>query len=413
MTSRFLFIILIVALASPQPVESAIDGVNLSGQFRSRSEFNAIDFNTDTPATRATRLRIRLNAAFQPADKISTFVQLQDSRFYGAEPNTLWDTHNVDLHQAYLQVDDFIGDKLTLKMGRMQMAYGEERLIGRVDWHNVGRALDGTRLRYALSELSTLDIFGTKVIQRADYESPADSGFYFGGLYASHQPKESYRVDLYMLGELNRRETGVQGGDLQRITIGTYDTGKFNAIDYGIEAAVQFGTRYNSSTEERQRISAFMLTGTVGYTWDADYKPRLAIGYDYLSGGEPADEDYKAFDTPFATYHKFYGFMDYFTSIPAHTEGRGLQDLMIKFEVAPHKKLIVKADVHQFMPAKMATNGDSYGQEVDITVRYRYHTVLGFEFGASLFMPDNLMRTRFSGNDDRAFWAYLMTTTNF
>ena len=413
MMSRILFIILIVALVSPRPIESSKDGVKLSGQFRSRGEFDASDFNNDTPAHRSTLLRIRLNAAFQPAEKISTFVQLQDSRVYGAEPNTFANFHNVDLHQAYLQVDEFFAKKLTLKMGRMQMAYAEERLIGSVDWHNVGRAFDGTLLRYAPSEMSTLDVFGTKIVQRAGSENPADTGFYFGGLYASHQPKESYRVDLYILGELNRRETVSRGADLQRVTIGTYDTGEFNAVDYEIEAAVQFGTRHNTSTGERQRVSAFMLTGALGYTVDIDHKPRIVLGYDYLSGGEPADENYKAFDTSFATNHKFYGFMDYFVNIPVHTEGRGLQDLMVKCQIAPHKKLTVRADVHQFMLAKRMMDDNSYGREVDLTVLYRYHEVLRFEFGASLFMPDKLMQTRFRGHGDRAFWAYLMTTANF
>ena len=411
--SRILFAILVVAIINPRSIESSKDGIKLSGQFRTRGELGSTDFNNDTPINRNTQLRVRLNAAFQPAESISTFVQFQDSRIYGTEPNTFTNIRNVDLHQAYLQVDNFIAKKLSLKMGRMEMSYAKERLVGTVDWHNVGRAFDGTLLRYALDQRSALDVFGTKIVQRADYENPADTGFYFGGLYASHRPKESYRVDLYILGELNRRETGSHGADLQRVTIGTYDTGNFNMIDYDVEAAVQFGTRYNSSTEERQRISAFMLTGAIGYTVDVAYKPRIRFGYDYLSGGEPTDENYKAFDTPFATNHRFYGLMDYFVSIPFHTEGRGLQDIVMNFEIAPNKKITVRADVHQFMPAKRIMNGDSYGQEVDVTALYRFHEVLRFTLGTSLFIPDELMQTRFRGNDNLAFWAYLMTTANF
>ena len=390
-----------------------MNGVKLSGQFRTRGELDATDFNNDTPVNRSTQLRVRLDAAFQPAESILAFVQFQDSRIYGTEPNTFTNIRNVDLHQAYLQVGNFFAKKLSLKMGRMQMAYAKERLVGAVDWHNVGRAFDGTLLRYAPDERFGVDVFGTKIVQRADYENPADTGFYFGGLYASHRPKEFYRVDLYILGEWNRRETENHGAELQRVTIGTYDTGNFNVIDYDIEAAVQFGTRYNASTEERQRISAFMLTGAIGYTIDVAYKPRIRFGYDYLSGGEPTDENYKVFDTPFATNHRFYGLMDYFVSIPSHTEGRGLQDIMMQFEIAPNKKLTVRADVHQFLPAKRMMNGDSYGQEVDVTALYRYHEVLRFTLGASLFIPDKLMQSRFRENDDSAFWAYLMTTANF
>ena len=413
MQYRLLPIALLITLASPLYTESANDGVKISGQFRSRGEFDDTDFNNDSPAQRSTLLRIRLNAAFQPADKISTFAQLQDSRVYGSEPNTFTNFRNVDLHQAYLQVDDFLAEKLTLKMGRIELAYAAERLVGAVDWLNVGRAFDGTMFRYKSSEKLVVELFGTKIVQRADLKNPADTGFYFGGLYATHQPKKTYRVDLYVLGEWNRRETVSGESDLQRVSVGTYNKGKLNAIDCEVEATVQFGTRHNSMTDQRQNISAYMLTGALGYTIDTEHRPRIALGYDYLSGGEPADEDYRAFDTPFATNHKFYGFMDYFVSIPFHTQGAGLQDLMVKFQITPHRKLTVKADAHQFIPAKKVAGARNYGQEVDLTALYHYHEVLDFVLGASLFLPGELMEAMFRGNSDPAFWAYLMTTANF
>lgn len=390
-----------------------MDGFELSGQFRSRGALDATDFNSDTPVGRGTQLRIRLNAAFQPVEKISTFMQFQDSRVFGAEYGSTANLRNVDLHQAYLQVEDFFAQHLTLKMGRMQLSYAEERLVGAYDWHNIGRSFDGTLLRFVPNDMYAMDLFGTKIVQRADFEDPADTGFYFGGLYASHRPTESYRIDLYILGELNRRASGNHGADLQRVTIGTYDTGRFNATDYDLEAAVQFGTRYNSSTGERERVSAFMMTGEIGHTFNADYEPRVVIGYDYLSGGEPTDETYKAFHTVFPASHKFYGFMDYFVNVPVQTQDRGLQDLMLKLQVLPNETLTIDADLHQFWLAKRAMDGRSYGREIDITVLYRYHEVLYFTLGASLFMPDKLMHSRFNENGDRAFWAYLMTTANF
>ena len=340
-------------------------------------------------------------------------MQFQDSRVYGAEHGSIANFRNVDLHQAYLQVEDFFAQQLTLKMGRMQLSYAEERLVGAFDWHNIGRSFDGTLLRFVPNDMYAMDIFGTKIVQRADFEDPADTGYYFGGLYASHRPKESYRVDLYILGELNRRVTGNHGADLQRATIGTYDTGRVNRIDYDIEAAVQFGTRYNSSIGERQRVSAFMLTGEIGHTFDSEYGPRVVIGYDYLSGGEPTDETYKAFHTVFPTSHKFHGYMDYFVNIPVQTQGRGLQDLMVKLQFIPIKTLTIDADLHQFLLAKRMMDSRSYGREIDITALYRYHEILYFTLGASLFMPDKLMHSRFKENNDRAFWAFLMTTANF
>ena len=113
-------------------------------------------------------MRVRLNAAFQPADKISTIIQLQDSREYGFELGTLADTHNVGLHQAYVQVNDLFIDKLTLNIGRMELVYAGQRLIGAIGWHNVGRSFDGEVLRYKASEKLTVDLLGTKIVVRAD-----------------------------------------------------------------------------------------------------------------------------------------------------------------------------------------------------------------------------------------------------
>ncbi|MBI1930344.1 alginate export family protein [Candidatus Poribacteria bacterium] len=239
------FLGVLIILFYPMTAQSDDDKMELSGQIRARSELDGKDFNNDTPAKRATLLRVRLNAAFQPADKISTFIQLQDSREYGTEPGTLADTHNIDLHQAYLQANDFLVDKLTLKMGRMELIYAGERLIGAVGWDNVGRAFDGTVLRYQASRSFTVDLLGTKNTAQADVKAPDDTGFYFGGLYTTYQPKKTYRLDVYALGEWNRKQTMKDEDDLRRITFGTYDRGELDAIDYEVEVAAQIGKRYN------------------------------------------------------------------------------------------------------------------------------------------------------------------------
>ena len=401
----------------PTTARSDDNKVKLSGQLRTRSELDGKDFNSDTTLNRFTLLRARLNATFQPADKISTFVQWQDSRAYGSEnapnPGTLTDTHNVDLHQAYVQVNDFFVDKLVLKMGRMELSYAEERLVGAVGWDNVGRAFDGTLLRYQTSKTFSADLWGTKLVAQADPKVTDDTGFYFCGLYTTYQPKETYRLDLYALGEWNRKQTVKDEDDLRRITVGTYDRGTLKPIDYEVEAAVQLGKRHNPTNKKRETVSALMLTGSLGYTLDISQKPRIAVGYDYLSGRGAEDEDYKVFDTLFATNHKFYGFMDYFLNIPLHTDGAGLIDLMAKFQLSPHKTLTLKADLHQFMSAKKVKSENNYGQEVDLTAIYRYYKALGFTLGASLFLPGELMKARFGGNDAPAFWSYLMTTANF
>ena len=415
MKPRFLLIYLLSLLIPTSSIfaQPNTGKVKLAKQIRTRGLFDGTDFNNETPAKRLTLLRVRLDAAFQPAENISTFVQLQDSRSYGSEPNTVTSLQNIDLHQAYIQANNFLIDPLTLKVGRMELAYGGQRLIGSVGWHNVGRAFDGTLLQYKANGKLQFDLFGTKLVQQANPDDVEDTGSYFGGIYATIKPKKSHHLEFYALGELNRDET-IQGeDDLRRLTIGTHDKGKFSAIDYEVEVAAQLGKRHNIQTKASQDIAAYMLTGSVGYTINTKHKPRFAVSYDYLSGQEVGDKDYKAFDTLFATNHKFYGFMDYFLNIPVNTGGAGLGDLMARFSIDPHEKFTVKADFHQFNSAKKVNDKNNYGQEVDLTLVYRYHKVLGFTFGVSMFAPGELIKARFDGSDDLAFWSYLMTTANF
>ena len=47
----------------------------------------------------------------------------------------------------------------------------------------------------------------------------------------------------------------------------------------------------------------------------------------------------KVFDTLFTTNHKFYGLADLFLNIPLQTDGRGLQDLAVKWHYTPMPKL--------------------------------------------------------------------------
>lgn len=410
MKSKRLFVcaLSLSILSAPILCYAKDNAVKLSAQIRTRGILDRKDFNNETPTHRSTLMRVRLNANFQATEDISGMLQLQDSRVFGTEPSTLASTDNVDLHQGYLYTTDFLVDGLSLKAGRMELVYGGQRLIGAVGWHNVGRAFDGTLLAYRLKEKLKVDLFATKQVQQADPEMSRDTGAYFGGLYLT-----LYNFGVYSLLEMNRHQTLENMDDLQRMTLGTHGKGSFGMLDYETEAAVQLGTRTDPTAKKQQAVSAFMLTGSVGYTLDIKQKPRIAIGYDYLSGQTPDDTDYKAFDTLFATNHKFYGFMDYFLNIPVHTGGAGLQDLMLKFQILPHKQWTVKVDFHQFLSAQPVADMNSYGQEVDVTVAFGYHKALNFTLGLSVFLPDALMVSRFKDNSDMGVWGYLMTTANF
>ena len=157
-------------------------------------------------------------------------------------------------------------------------------------------------------------------------------------------------------------------------------------------------------------------------------------GYEYVSGDpEPNDSDREAFNTLFATNHKFYGHMDYFLNMGPDLNDLGLQDIVAKVRAPIFDNTGLGADFHWFMTAQEDINSDpnarwngsnNLGQEVDLWLKHQYNDYLNFQAGYSFFVPGGAMRSRFKGYDadmgrsgskhaSTSHWGYLMANLVF
>ncbi|RMF58421.1 MAG: hypothetical protein D6743_17695, partial [Calditrichaeota bacterium] len=326
---------------------------------------------------------------------------------------TLANTANLELHQGYFQIRNLWNHPISLRAGRQELVYGNERMIGAVGFSNVGRSFDGFKLSFGRK--NRLDLFYTIINESnqpvAGPATPAtvagrdDNDNRFFGAYYEYRQKPQYKLDVYGLYELDLRQTVPGEDDLRRVTLGTYSKGKLSTlVDFESELALQFGKRRG------QDVLAFMLTGSVGYTFQTGRKPAVRLGYDFLSGMDAGDTDYKAFATPFPTNHKFYGLMDYFINIPLNTGGQGLQDFMVKAKVPVADKWVLNAHYHNFRAAKGPEK--DFGNELDLLLKYKYNRVASFEFVLAFFAPGDLMKQKF-GNNDVGLWSYVTLVTSF
>jgi len=123
--------------------------ITFSGEIRSRTEWDAP--GGAAAADVFTLLRSRFGARVDPVRGMSVVLQLQDSRVLGTEGNRVSSTVDVfDLHQGYLQlVTPWRGAEVGLRAGRQEIALGNERLVGAVNWSNTGRVFDGARVMFA------------------------------------------------------------------------------------------------------------------------------------------------------------------------------------------------------------------------------------------------------------------------
>jgi len=402
--NRIRILILCILIFISQ-IASAQQKWNFSGQIRHRLELSGKDFNNDTDFNNFHLLRSRFNAGFSNGANIEALIQAQDSRYFGEESNTLIDgsADNLDIHQAYVRIKRMFDLPIDMKLGRMEVIYGSQRLIGAVGWHNIGRSLDGIIFTYKTGR-SAIDVFNFKENENLQNSDEADQNIM--GIYGNIKPSDYTTIQPYLIWQKKH-----PSNQLDRKTIGIYSAGSYRNFTYETEIAFQSGDA--ASKDTRAYLAAF----TAGYKFSkSTLKPVIAAGIDYLSGDEDTgDNTIRVFDTMYATNHKFYGFMDYFLNIPANTLGLGLRDYFIKLSTDLNKKIRFAADVHIFNADKeymLSGDGKStrFGTELDLTLSHRYDKNINFTGGVSLFTPGDIFKE--TRDSDTSTWIYLMTVVN-
>jgi hypothetical protein len=385
---------------------------SFDGQIRLRDEYDLKSTDSSRHSKVFHELRTRLGVKFEPTDKTMVYVQFQDSRRLG-DPSSggLNSTENVDLHQAYFQIQDAIFSRLWIKAGRFELNYGNQRVFGSVGWHNVGRSWEGALFSYR-HDHARADLFYLKRMEMNDQSYDRDFDVY--GVYGT---LPSIKLDLFGFYELHADSNNYVQERLKRYNLGTYYTGSFSSLDFTLQGVFQFGQQPRDTLPNRlvQDISAFMFTAEAGYTFDGRGGARVAAGVDYSSGDDGKDSTkYKTYTNAYYTGHKFRGFMDKF--IPS--EKHGLVDLVLMGKIRPAERWETRLDFHYFKAAAdYLSKSDTVltkniGSEIDLTVANKSLKGVTLVGGGSLFFADK----HYSESGDKretGIWAYLMTIINF
>lgn len=378
-------------------------------------------------------LRTRFNLAFNPIKQFGLFLQAQDSQILETKivNKTAFENY-MDIRQLYanyedrLLIDAISLNKVSLRAGRQEFSFGGQRLIGGFNWSNVAQSFDGGKLGLHFSKFHVqMDVFaGDKV----SIKSPKEADDLFDGsskdrVYGYYATAKAFRETL-IENYLIHRETyknisfGPSGSsEISNYTFGGRLKKAFsNGIDYELETAGQWGNFKD------QDVRAMMAVGIVGYTFlYHPWQPRLAFEYDYGSGdSDPTDGKMTTFDNLYPTNHLFYGYMDFISL-------QNLNNPTFRISAKPHKKWKVQADMHflfldtpkdSFYSAgravtrtKAASIQDAsphVGDEIDLTVDFKFNNNISFHGGYSHFFAGKYLQE--TGANDDADFVYLQTT---
>jgi hypothetical protein len=237
---------------------------------------------------------------------VRAFAQLSVAYVGGAStPETSVDQTAIDLGQAFLELSVPLStsgsERLAVKGGRRQMAFGIGRVIAARYVPNVLQSFDGGFATLNIDRKWTADAFYTRPVVHGtrDFDDKTGKSSFYG-LYAVRKGATflggKSAIDLYFLG---LRETDVaysQGvAREKRHTIGTRLAGSTGNWDWDWEAMYQFG-RFGGG-----KISAWALGTRTAYTWSRlGLQPRLMLEASITSGDkDPNDPDLQTFNALF------------------------------------------------------------------------------------------------------------------
>ena len=360
----------------PKPLFSAMVQERARVEFVSNKDFAG---PPDGRMKIGNRIRAGLGMTLGP---VRVFAQVQDVRTWGSEVNpanggegTLFDysANNLDMHQGYGEVISPFGP--SFRLGRQEIDWHGQRLIGAVAWTDQARSFDAARLVYS-GDNAGAEVFYALMLDRPT--SATDTALVLEDQHLVAVRGGPRIGDALLLdGVAILRIDNLAGERLA--TVGAYATGKAGPFAYEAEGYFQGGARGASS------IAAFLVGVRAGATLHKDAGLYIGGGVDLVSGdSDPTDTLVGTFDTLYGTNHKFYGHFDRYLNLPVHTGGAGLVDGLFRVKVAPGGKVVVSNDLHVFGAMNPAAGADGFhGVEwdVDLTVKI----VKGLSAGAGLW----------------------------
>ncbi len=291
----------------------------IGGQYFARTELrDGRDFSlADPDQSIGVDHRARLTVRASAKERVGIVLEFQDVRGWGSEPNTTTVTPNTGLHQGF--VDLKVTPFLDVRVGRQELTYGEDRLIGNLDWAQAARAFDGVFVRVTASPSVTLDGFGMMLSPPSFLTAGGrahNSGSYFTGLYARARFGKA-GLDVYGLGLLEDPSTAALGPrhDNNRLTLGARGFGALGPLALVAEAAFQTGkacTPACAPGEVDDTVLAGALAVKATWTLPVWGSPYVTGEFSAASGDADATDGVDhTFHQLFPTGHIHLGFMDY------------------------------------------------------------------------------------------------------
>lgn len=313
-------------------------------------------------------------------------------------------------------------------IGRQELAYDDERILGRNDWSVTASSHDALKLGYeghghkahvilAYNQRSENTNGGTTytTTDGSQVYKSMIAGWYHYDL--AHVPLGASL--LFMNLALQNSEETDPKTEHQQLLGGFV---KFTPHRWNIEAAY-----YHQMGKDEFHIPISAWMASIKTDYSPTPKWRLSAGFDHLSGddnpivpkigdiGLTYHEKVRGFNALNGTHHKFYGAMDFFYA-NAYYGGYtpGLQNLYTGFQFAPMPKFDVSTFYHYLATASKIHDAErTLGHEIEFAANYLPIKDVKFSIGYTyMHGTPTLERLQRIEGKNNLHWAWLMLVIN-
>jgi len=419
MKKLFSLIILFACLSSSLIAQQFGISGELRPRFEARHGYKTLPLPTDEPATFISQ-RTRINLDYK-SEKFNVYFSLQNVRVWG-DVSTLStnDKNGITFHEAWGEY--FVSSKFSIKLGRQEISYDDQRMFGSVGWAQSARSHDAMIAKFSIGKNGKLDIgFALNSNAETLFDQPYTINQYKSLQYAWYHTNFKENIGLSVLflnngmpyskiidqNSMDQKTTYSQtiGGRL------TYKKGKLN-----LNAATYFQTGSTPNTIKNDKIdlsaSYFSANGKLALTNEFI----VGIGFEYLSGNDMGSTSRKqhAFNPFYGTNHKFNGWMDYFY-VGNHINNVGLIDINIPFTYKIKKFSFILTPHFFSAEGDIVTNNekaDAYlGTEIDFGIGYIIIKNVTLNIGYSqMFATESMEILKGGSKSETNNWAWAMLT---
>jgi hypothetical protein len=389
MKPRLLLSLLILSLAIP-----GFSQLTIGAELRPRVLVD-LGYGTPLPKDAAPRLyvtqRTRLNAGFKQG-MIETYISFQDVRFWGGDnqfkaTGAYGNTGSISVHQGWFKAQ--VLPWLSLKVGRQMLSYDDQRLLASRGWNDAQVSYDAVLVR-AENPGHTIDLGLSWNAQSDKLAVVPPQKFRTLDFLRYQRSMDQLNYSLIALVTGNYLDDSTE---LVRYRATWGANLDFTARVLEGRGSLYYQHRLNQTGE---KVSAFCGSVNLGVPLMQE-RMKLSAGLDYISGqdgvrsGPGYPETNHAFDLLYGTRHTWYGYLDYFSNMPA----QGLQDYMLKAEYKVLESLLLQAHYHYFRlsapmpdPELPGAAADRHlGHELDLKLNWTLTKEAVLEAGYCFLVP--------------------------